>query len=284
MGLVAGIIAAPCTGPTLGAILTYVAAAGNQLSGILMLFCFSLGLGLPFLLLGTFSSLMISRPKPGPWMESIKSLLGIVMFVMALYYLRGAAPFINGFFGSTPLYYAIMAICVLGGAGIGGVHLSFHGASLPGIARKSIGTILIIGGSFGIIGSVLFGPATNQTGMAHTSGTQWVSDIEKGLSMARDVKKPVIIDFYADWCLACKELDKATFSDPVIRKELGRFVCVRQDLTIETEATKRTAREYSLRGIPVLEFYDSLGNRLIEKRIVGFVPSDRLLDQLQKIR
>ena len=110
-----------------------------------------------------------------------------------------------------------------------------------------------------------------------------MTDLSQGLAQARELKKPVIIDFYADWCLACKELDKETFSDPAIRRELGRFVCIRKDLTKETEATKQIAREYSLRGIPVLEFYSSSGERLFEKRIVGFVPSDRLLDLLHKI-
>jgi thiol:disulfide interchange protein DsbD len=287
MGLVAGIIAAPCTGPTLGAVLTYVATSGNQWFGVLMLFSFSLGLGIPFLLLGTFSSLVVSRPKPGPWMESIKSILAIVMFVMALYFLRSIVPFINGFIGSTPLYFTLMGICILGGTALGGIHLSFHGASLAGIVRKSAGTILIIGGSFGIIGSMLFGPTLNQSDRAFSergNSIQWESDIDAGLAHARDLKKPIIIDFFADWCLACKELDKTTFSDPAIRTELARFVCIRQDLTTETEKTKRIAREYSLRGIPVLEFYNSSGSRLIDARTVGFVPSGRLLDLLQKIQ
>jgi thiol:disulfide interchange protein DsbD len=239
---------------------------------------------MPFLLLGTFSSLVVARPKPGPWMESIKSVLGIVMFVVALYFLRGVAPFINSFFGSTPLYFAIMVISIVAGIACGGIHLSFHGASTAGIARKSIGTILIVGGSFGIIGGMLFGPASNPASSERETAIRWISDIDSGLARARDLKKPVIMDFYADWCLACKELDKTTFSDPAIRNELAHFVCIRQDLTIETDKTKRIAREYSLRGIPVLEFYGSSGNRLIDSRIAGFVPSGRLLDVLQKIR
>jgi thiol:disulfide interchange protein DsbD len=179
-----------------------------------------------------------------------------------------------------------MVFCIIGGIALGGIHLSFHGATLAGIARKSIGVILITGGSFGIIGGTMFGPAIPSHDAASSErafAIQWVSDIDKGLALARDLKKPVIIDFYADWCLACKELDKASFSDPAIRKELARFVCIRQDLTIETQQTKRIAQEYSLRGIPVLEFYASSGDRLVEKKTVGFVPSGRLLDLLQKI-
>jgi thiol:disulfide interchange protein DsbD len=158
---------------------------------------------------------------------------------------------------------------------------------LAGIVRKSAGTILIIGGSFGIIGSALFGPTPHQPDRAFSergNSIQWESDIDAGLAHARDLKKPIIIDFFADWCLACKELDKTTFSDPVICTELARFVCIRQDLTTETEKTKRIARDYSLRGIPVLEFYNSSGSRLIDARTVGFVPSGRLLDLLQKIQ
>jgi thioredoxin:protein disulfide reductase len=286
MGLVAGIIAAPCTGPTLGAILTYVATAGNQWFGMLMLLSFSFGLGTPFLLLGTFSSLVVSRPKPGPWMETVKSVLGVIMFIMALYYLREVAPFVNRLFGSTPAYYSGMTLCVLSGIALGALHLSYEGASWKFIVRKTFGIILIVVGSFGIIGSAVLWPDANLHGLSkaeQNNGIAWMTDLSQGLVQARDLKKPVIIDFYADWCLACKELDKETFSDPAIRRELSRFLCIRRDLTKETEATKQIAREYSLRGIPVLEFYSSSGERLFEKRIVGFVPSDRLLDLLHKI-
>lgn len=286
MGLVAGIIAAPCTGPTLGAILTYVAAAGNQWFGMLMLFSFSVGLGAPFLLLGTFSSLIASRPKPGPWMETVKSALGVVMFIMALYFLQGIVPVFGRLFISTPAYYVGLTICVISGIAAGAFHISYHGASLIRIARKTFGVILVVAGGFGIIGAAVFGPSTppSDASPEDRASFHWVTDVQRGLAHARDLKMPVIIDFYADWCTACKELDKTTFSDTAVRRELDRFVCIRVNLTKETEQTRRIAREYGVRGIPVLEFYGPSGDRLIEKRIVGFAPSDRLLDQLQKIR
>jgi len=283
MGLVAGIIAAPCTGPTLGAILTYVAAAGNQAFGILMLMSFSLGLGLPFLILGTFAGLVAARPKPGPWMESVKTVLGIVMFDMALYFLRSVFPGINGLFGSSPLYFIAAAACVAGGIALGGLNISFHGASTLRSVRKIAGTLLMIGGSFGIAGSAFFGPTRGPADHEAASGVHWEIDLDKGLSLARDQKKPAIIDFYADWCIACKELDKTVFSDPAVRAELSRFVCIRQDLTIENDRTKQIARDYGLRGIPVIELYATSGERLMGERIVGAVTSERFLSVLQKI-
>jgi thiol:disulfide interchange protein DsbD len=284
MGLVAGIIAAPCTGPTLGAILTYVAAAGNQAFGILMLVSFSLGLGVPFLLLGTFAGLVAARPKPGPWMESVKASLGIIMFDMALYFLRSIFPGINGLLGSSPLYFILAAACVAGGIALGGLNISFHGASTLRIARKIAGIILMIGGSFGIAGSAFFGPTHGPANSeAASAGVHWETDLDKGLTEARDRKKPAVIDFYADWCIACKELDKTVFSDPAVRAELSRFVCIRQDLTIENDRTKRTARDYGLRGIPVIELYATSGERLLGERIVGAVSAERFLAVLQKI-
>ena len=219
-------------------------------------------------------------------METLKSILGVVMFIMALYYFRGVAPFVDRLFGSTPAYYSVMTLCVLSGIALGALHLSYEGASWKFVVRKTFGIMLLVGGSFGIVGSAVLFPHANTHGFSkaeQNNGIAWVTDLSRGVVQARELKKPVIIDFYADWCLACKELDKETFSDPAIRRELGRFVCIRKDLTKETEATKQIAREYSLRGIPVLEFYSSSGERLFEKRIVGFVPSDRLLDLLHKI-
>jgi thiol:disulfide interchange protein DsbD len=284
MGLVAGIIAAPCTGPTLGAILTYVAAAGNQAFGILMLMSFSLGLGLPFLILGTFAGLVAARPKPGPWMESVKAVLGIIMFDMALYFLRSVFPGLNGLFGSSPLYFIAGAACIAGGIAIGGLNISFHRASTLRISRKIAGIVLMIGGSFGIAGSAFFGSTHGSANSeAARAGMHWETDLDKGLSLARDQKKPAIIDFYADWCIACKELDKTVFSNREVAAELSRFVCIREDLTIENAATKKIALQYTLRGIPVIEFYASSGERLAQNRIAGFVPADKLLTMLKKI-
>ena len=287
MGLVAGIIAAPCTGPSLGAILTYVATTGNQWMGMAMLFSFSMGLGLPFLALGTFSSLVASRPKPGPWMESVKSVLGIVMFIMALYFLRGVLPALDRLFFSTPLFFGSMSALVAGGLAMGAVHLSYHGGSWYIAIRKTTGCILVTIGAFGIAGAALFGApahAGKERQNAEKSGMAWISDIEYGLKQGRAMNMPVIIDFYADWCSACRELDKKTFSDPRVQKEVSRFIRVKADFTKETLETKQLARAYSLRGLPVIEFYSSDGKRRSDMRLTGFVNAAALLEHLKPLR
>jgi thiol:disulfide interchange protein DsbD len=282
MGLIAGIIAAPCTGPSLGAILTYVATTGSQWFGAAMLFSFSLGLGFPFLILGTFSSLLASRPKPGTWMDAVKSALGIIMFVMALYFLRGAIPSMNRLFSATPLYYTLMAGSIALGIFMGAIHLSYHGASWKTAARKTTGCIMVTLGVFGIIGAALFG----DHGYSETTGSekQWLHDIDRGLQLNKEMKMPVIIDFYADWCIACKELDKVTFSDPNVQKELSRFIRVKADFTKDTPTAKQRAQSYAIRGLPVLEFYSTDGKRLSEKRVTGFVNAPTLLEHLKSIR
>jgi len=287
MGLVAGIIAAPCTGPSLGAILTYIAASGGRWTGIIMLFSFSLGLGFPFLLLGTFSGLIASRPKPGPWMDWVKSILGIAMFVTALYFLRNIIPSLNMLIASTPTQYIASAILTAAGFFIGAVHLSCHGESLVCIFRKSVGCVLVTAGVFGLWGQVLV-KAPEQSNMAQTGLNKtddgWMNDVYGGIDSARVSHKPVIIDFYADWCASCKELDLKTFSDSSVKKELSRFVRIRADFTKETSAAKKLAGEYSIRGLPVMEFYSSDGKILEEKRLTGFVRADALLEHLKAIK
>jgi thiol:disulfide interchange protein DsbD len=285
MGLVAGIIAAPCTGPSLGAILTYVATTGSQWFGMAMLFSFSIGLGLPFLILGTFSSLVASRPKPGPWMDSIKSGLGIIMFVMALYFLRGALPGMDRLFHATPIYYALMLCSIALGIILGALHLSYHNASPLTAMRKTIGCILVTLGAFGMIGAMTSGNDANSgtTGSLQEHDV-WLHDVGRGLEWARELKMPVMVDFYADWCIACKELDKTTFGAPGVQKELSRFIRIKADFTKDSPAAKQLAKEYSIRGLPVLEFYSSAGERLTDKRVIGFVNAQALADHLKSIR
>jgi thioredoxin:protein disulfide reductase len=281
MGLVAGIIAAPCTGPSLGAILAYIAASGGKWSGIFLLFSFSLGLGLPFLVLGTFSNLIAARPKPGPWMNLVKSILGIAMFVTALYFLHNIFPLVGVLAAATPFQYSIMALITIAGVFIGMINLSGSKRTIY-VLRKTIGSILVTAGIFGLTGGFLLTGSAKKI-HAQESEALWITDVYKGVDSGHVSKRPVIIDFYADWCAACRELDSKTFSDTEVKKELSKFVCVRCNFTKETPAAHKLAAEYSIRGLPVIEFYSASGERLVDKRITGFVDAKTMLARLRSV-
>jgi thiol:disulfide interchange protein DsbD len=247
---------------------------------------FSFGLGLPFLLLGTFSNLIAARPKPGAWMEGVKSVLGIFMFVIALYVLRGIFTQIDSVFYSTPLYFAAMIILIILGLFSGAIHLSYHHSSWLKRARKTIGIIFVIVGVFGVIGAMAWSDGTKYGKNIRSENREiieWTHDLDQGLLLAKKIKKPVLVDFSAEWCIACKELDKLTFTDSLVAKELNRFVCIKVDLSRSTPETRKITNRYGIKGIPVLEFYSSGGLRLIEKRVTGFVEADDFLRIIKEI-
>src|SRR5215831_8964883 len=145
MGLVGGIIAAPCTGPPLAAILAYVATTRDAAYGFVLLATYAVGIGLPFWALAGFS---MSLPRGGAWMEWVKSVFGIALFVAALYYLKNVVPQLGALTGHTPRFLAAMGVLVLLGLAAGAIHLSFHDAGLLRL-RKAAGVALATVGIFG---------------------------------------------------------------------------------------------------------------------------------------
>jgi len=287
-GLVAGIVAAPCTGPVLGAVLTYVATTGDTPFGFVALFVFALGMGLLFVAIGTFSSSLM--PKPGPWLEKTKSVFGIVMLVMAVYFLRGIFPLfqtlgLSGLHGA-----AISLVLTLLGLLAGAVHLRFRAGfdregnpeAPPTIwerSRKTAGIILCVAGIYGI---VLVATSASSKEAATANGVTWESDEASAVTRAIEQRKPVLIDAYADWCVACRELDAITFADPRVQRRLRSFVTVKLDFTATTPETQKLRQKYGIVGLPTVLVLDENGVEEKEKRLVGFEPPDKFLKRLDR--
>lgn len=202
MGLVAGIVAFPCTGPVLTGILTMILEKQNPIQGSLLMGFYALGMGFPFLLLGTFSSFINKLPKSGPWMNSVKLILGIAMLFTSFHYGK----------------------------------LSFNG-------------------------------------FTHYSDTK---SIAEQISDAKAKNKYVILDFWADWCRLCHELDEQTFSDPRVIKALKKYVIIRIDVSVGSEEYESLQDFYNVVGLPTLIFENS------KKKITGFIGPDDLLEFLAK--
>ncbi len=223
MGLVGGIIAAPCTGPPLAGILAYVATTRDAVYGFALLATYAVGIGLPFWALAGFS---MSLPRSGPWMESVKSVFGIALFTAALYYLKNVVPPLATITGRTPVFLAGALAMVAIGVAAGAVHLTFHD-ELARRVRKGAGVALATAGLFAVTNYVLTpkGPVE----------LRWLHGEAEALAEARAANRPLLVDFMASWCLPCKEFELKVFSDPEVAAEMQAFTLLKVDLTREDD-------------------------------------------------
>jgi len=293
-GLVAGIIAAPCTGPVLGAALAYVATTADLAFGFAAMFIFALGMGLLFIVIGTFSARIV--PPSGPWLERTESVFGIIMATAALYILKGVIPPLAALVRPGSTAALVSAALVVVGLVLGAVHLRFvpgldaEGNVQPSPAwherlRKSVGVAMVVAGLFGMIGtaSTLSRAVVPSDAGESFPRPAWVYDVDAALARARAEGKPVLIDGYADWCVVCKDLDRETYSHPAVRARLERFIAVKLDLTASTPATQEIARRYHIVGLPTAIIIDSRGQELRDLRILGYVSPKDLLDRLEGV-
>jgi len=294
-GLVAGVIAAPCTGPVLGAALTYVATTGDLMFGFLSMFVFALGMGLLFMAIGTFSSNVV--PKSGPWLAKVESLFGIVMIVAALYFLKDVIGPLRDVMRAGPAAFGVSAGLILVGLLIGAVHGRFvagfdrAGDLLPTPSwleriGKGIGVALVVLGSYGVIGTFLATPsvAGSSGEIVGIASPEWITDLDEGLAAARAEGRPTMIDAYADWCVACNELDAYTYSDPTVLARLEDFVSIKLDFTEATPENRELRRRLKFVGLPTVIFLGSDGEEIRDLRLEGFEPPERFLARLADIR
>jgi thiol:disulfide interchange protein DsbD len=261
MGLVIGIVAAPCVGPFVISLIALVSSLQSPFLGFLMFFVLALGLGLPYLFLGIFSSSATALPRSGMWMIQVKKAMGFILIAMAFYFLR---PII----GDLAFQYGVAASLLIGAA-----FLFFSPA--PGARVWRIGIALLL-----LVSGVAFAIPRK-----HAGGATWSKYDTQALAVAKAAGKPVVIDFYADWCLPCKELDEKTFSDARVAGELDRFVRIKADLTSpDDENTIRLTKQYRIVGVPTLVFLDPSGQEVAAARWTGFEPPDAFLKRLQQVK
>lgn len=273
LGLASALIAAPCTGPVLGFLLTWVGTSGNVVFGAMSLFSYALGLGLLFFLVGTFS---VSLPKSGQWLEWIKSVFGIVMVVAAIYYVRDLVPGLNDLASkTTPFLLGSLALLVAGIA-IGAIHLTFHSHESSVRARKGLGIAMAVAGLAGVVG---YGNA-----MPEGAHIPWSESFQNAKELAKETGKPLLIDFGASWCGACGELERHTFSDPRVVRESQRFINVRVDLSPgqKTPEKEQLLASYEQRGLPLVVVHHSDGTEA--GRVTSFVEADKFLEVLKNAR
>ncbi len=276
MGLVGGIIAAPCTGPVLASVLAYVATTRSVLLGSTLLFTYALGMGVLFFAIAIFA---IGLPKSGGWMETVKSIFGVVMLVAALYFLRNVSPALAHYGEHTRRFLAIHLALATFGIGIGGIHLSFHDGWSVRI-RKGLGVALAVVGIFGGVAWLLAEPAHDATA---SPALIWHKSEPATLSDAKAKQRPAMLDFYADWCLPCKELDLKTFHSPEVARELARFSLGKIDCTSDEDPeVVKLQGQYQADTLPTVVILDSAGK--VVHKVNRFMEPEEFLPLLRSVK
>ena len=264
MGLALGVVAAPCIGPFVLGLLAWVAAMADPQMGFIVFFTLSLGLGIPLLVLAVFTGQLARLPKSGEWMNWVRRLMGWVLIGMAAYFIRPLFPL-----SLQPYLLAVVAAAA--GLHVGWIDQTKAAFRSFPLIKAAIGTICLVAASVMIGNTVFKGPSVD-----------WQPYSKQVIADAMAQKKPVIIDFYADWCSPCRKLEQTTFHNPdVVKLSKDGFIMAKVDLTQEVSQEYTLLLEkYGVKGVPTVVFLDPSGEERLDLRLVGFVPPEEFLARM----
>jgi thiol:disulfide interchange protein DsbD len=284
MGALSALIIGPCIAPPLAGALLYIAKTGNAQLGGLALFVMALGMGLPLMLVGTFSREIL--PKAGGWMNAVNKGFGVALLATALWIVSPVLP------------NWILMVCAAALLIVTAIFLSALDP-LPvrtnGWLRmwKGVGVGCLVAGCSLLIG-VLSGSRDILQPLAHfqsvSSATREIPRFERINSVKQlqakiaAADRPVLLDFYADWCVSCKEMERYTFADPAVKDSLSKFLLLKADVTANNPEHKELMKHFSLFGPPAIVFFDKKGAEKLEKRVIGFMPAERFGQLLLSIQ
>lgn len=296
MGLLSALIVGPCvTAPLIGALI-YIAETGNAWVGGIALFSLSMGMGAPLLAIGTSAGKIL--PKAGAWMDAVKAVFGVLLLGLAIWMLERFLP--------APIILLLAgALLIVSAIYLGALDAIKESASGWSKLWKGFGLISLVYGAILVIGAAsgshsllqpLQGIATTQlagndtheaAGSQHALPFQMVKGLgglQTALDQAASEGKPVMLDFYADWCVSCKEMEAFTFSDGSVQKSLDNFVMLQADVTKNDEQDKALLKELGLFGPPAILFYDPSGNELQNYRVVGFMAAAKFSSHIENFK
>lgn len=258
-GLFVGVFAAPCIGPLIIALIAFVASTGDPVFAFKTFFTLSVGLGLPYIILGTFTSLLHKLPKSGVWLVWMDRLFGTILLGVAAFY------FMLAFFPKGVTWIFPVSL-ILGGIYLGFIEKAIAYSPRFIFIKRILGTMAILAGL-----SIIF--------LGFKPQVVWEKYSPQKMEQAVAAKKPVIMDFYADWCIPCHELDQWTYRDPKVIKLLKPFARFKVDLTSpEDEVLEALIDQYEIQGVPTVLFLDTDGKEVKEARITGFVPAKEFVE------
>jgi thiol:disulfide interchange protein DsbD len=288
MGVLSALIVSPCVSAPLFAALLYIGQRHDPVLGGVALFSVATGMSLPLLAIGASAGALL--PRSGPWMEQVKRAFGLVLLGVALYIVRSVLP-------AAVVMLGWGALAIVGGVMLGAFEPA-AGAGHPAAARavKGLGVLCVVIGALELVGAAGGGddplrPLERLAG-ARAGGTAAIAEEGPGPRFDRVANvaeleqrlraagRPAMLDFYADWCVSCKEMERDTFADPVIAARLGRAVLLRADVTANAPEDLALLKRFGLFGPPGLIFFDAQGREIGGARVVGFQPPQRFAESL----
>jgi len=280
IGAISSLIVTACVAPPLIATLIVIGQTGDIVRGGIALFSMSFGMGAPLLIIGTSAGKLL--PKSGEWMNTIKHVFGFMMLGLAVYMLSRIvdASIILALWG----FLALMIGISLGGL----TNLNEYSTNYKKI-NKGVGLVVIIYGVSLILGSLsgnnnpmqplakinfLTDSPANKTDQLHFKQIKSISDLDYELAMASSTGKSVMLDFYADWCVSCKEMEVYTFSNETVQKVLANTILIQADVTLNDKTDQALLRKLNVFGPPTIIFYDTHGNKKDGYEVVGYMGAD----------
>lgn len=258
MGAIAGLICSPCTTAPLSAILLYIAQSGNMWLGGGTLYLYALGMGLPLILVTVFGNRLL--PKSGPWMETVKTAFGFVILALPVFLLERIIGDVWGM-----RLWAMLGVAFFTWAFI--VSLGAKKAWMRLVQILLLAAALV---SVRPLQDWAFGSPVGQT-QAHLNFIQIKNVDELSSALVQAKGKPVMLDLYADWCVACKEFEKYTFSDPQVQNALKETVLLQANVTANKAQDKALLKQLNVLGLPTILFFNQQGQEQPEKRVTGFM-------------
>ncbi len=274
MGILSALIVTTCVAPPLVASMTVIAQAGDITRGALSLFAMSMGMGVPLLVVGTSAGRLL--PKAGAWMDTVKGAFGFMLLGLAIWMLERILP--------APLTLLLWAALVLMAGVFMGAFQPLEGVTSPirklgkgfGLMALLYGAALTLGalnGAQNPLQPLRFGSNNETSAGIEFKTIKSVTDLDRELSMASANSRPVMLDFYADWCVSCKEMEHYTFTDETVKQSLAGTVLLQADVTENDEQDRALLQRFGIFGPPTIVFFSHDGVEQKDYRVVGYMPA-----------
>ena len=274
MGMIAGLVASPCTSAPLSGALLYVAQSGDLFTGAITLYLLALGMGVPLILITLFGNKIL--PKSGMWMETVKKLFGFVMLALPVFLISRILPD-----EWTPRLWAML----------GTAFFIWFAFQMPKNGTGWVFRILFLVAAMisvkplqtWVWGETSTPSAVENKVVSHVEFKKVKSEAELQQALSENNKPLVMLDLYADWCVACKEFEKETFSDPSVQKAFGDMLLLQVDMTKNSEENRALMTKYKVLGLPTILFFNQDGKEIEGSRVNGFMPAVEFLQWIEKI-
>lgn len=284
MGALSALIVGPCVAAPLAGALIYIGQTGDSILGGAALFALGMGMGLPLIVVGTSAGKLL--PKAGLWMNTVKAVFGVLLLGVAIWLLERILPPAASMF----LWAAwLIGPAIYLGAGTPLPESSSHARKLGkalGVVMLSYGILLLIGVAAG--SQDVLRPLQILT--TRSSGTEPAPPLFQRIASKTELEQRlqndnrwVMLDFYADWCISCKELEHDTFTDPKVRQVLNTMTTLQADVTANAETDQELLQDFGLIGPPAVLFFNPQGRECKNARLIGFVPPEQFVAHLQQL-